>query len=98
VLHPTPADKRKALDALLRLLDRETDSAAAAQLINCMAQLDPTVHDLSTCHDWAAPPTGQLLAAARRNSSLDEWLERLDSLSPVPSQRPRPPNDRARRA
>jgi hypothetical protein len=85
-----PDDRRQVLRDLLSLLDHEASSDVAGQLINGMAQLDPTVHDLSRSSRWAALPTGQLLAAARRNSSRDEWLERLCSLRPVPNHRPPP--------
>jgi hypothetical protein len=77
-LASTPGDKRQVLDALLCLLDlEETGSGAAGQLIDGMAQLDPTALDLSRSRRWAALPTRELLAAVRRNSSLDEWLEVL---------------------
>jgi hypothetical protein len=81
-LASAPADKRQALDALLGLLARETDSHVPKELIDGIAQLDPEVHDLSPWRTWAAPPSAELLAAARRNSSLDEWLTMLPSLNP----------------
>jgi hypothetical protein len=46
-----------------------------------VAQLDPTVRDLSTWRGWAARPTVELLAAVRRNSALAVWLEALPSLT-----------------
>jgi hypothetical protein len=73
-LASTPDDKRQTLDGLLGLLARETDSDVARNLIGGIAQLDPTVHDLSSCRTWATPPSRELLAAARRNSAPDEWL------------------------
>jgi hypothetical protein len=79
----TPGEKRQVLDAVLSLLGRETDSAVAAALIRGVAQLDPTARDLSSSRAWAAPPTAELLAEARRNSALDEWLAALPSLSPL---------------
>lgn len=82
-LTPAPQDKRQVLDALLGLLAHETDSAVAAELIRGVAQLDPTVHDLNTWRTWVTAPTAELLAAARRNSALDEWLEMLPSLNPL---------------
>jgi hypothetical protein len=73
-LASTPKDKRQTLDGLLGLLARERDSDVARDLIGGIAQLDPTVHDLSSWPTWAASPSRELLAAARRNSALHEWL------------------------
>ena len=73
-LASTPEDKRKTLDGLLGLLARETNSDVARDLIRGIAQLDPTAHDLSSWPTWAASPSRELLAAARRNSALHEWL------------------------
>jgi hypothetical protein len=87
-LDATAEEKRRACEALRARLDHETRSDMAVMLIDVMAQLDPTVRDLSTCRGWVAPPTGQLLAAARRNSSLEEWLKLLPSLNRVPGHRP----------
>jgi hypothetical protein len=80
-LAATPQDKREVRGALLGLLARETDSAVAAELIRVMAQLDPTVHDVSTWRTWTATPTAELLSAARRNTALDEWIAALPSMS-----------------
>jgi hypothetical protein len=73
-LASTPEDKRQILDGLLGLLARERDSDVARDLIGGIAQLDPTVHDLNSWPTWAASPSRELLAAARRNSALHEWL------------------------
>jgi hypothetical protein len=73
-LASTPEDKRKTLDGLLGLLARETNSDVARDLIRGIAQFDPTVRDLSSWPTWAASPSRELLAAARRNSALHEWL------------------------
>ena len=79
-LDPTAEDKRQAREALLGLLARQT-SGMARRLADAVAQLDPTVRDLTTWRGWAAPPTDALLAAARRNSALAVWLEALPSLA-----------------
>jgi hypothetical protein len=84
-LASTPEDKGEVRDMLLGLLARETKRAMAAELIRGVAQLDPTVHDLGAWATWAAPPAAELLAAVRRNSALEEWLEVLPSLSPLSS-------------
>jgi hypothetical protein len=83
-LDPTIGDKQRARAALLRLLASETDSSAAAALVDRMAQLDPAVADLSTWRAWAATPTARLLAAARRNSPLADWLAALPQLTQPP--------------
>jgi hypothetical protein len=49
-----------------------------------LAQLDPTVRDLSTWRARVVLPTAELPAAVRRNSALEEWLAFLPSLSPLP--------------
>jgi hypothetical protein len=73
----TAEDKRQAREALLRLLPSQANTWVAGELVGGVAQLDPTVRDLSTWHAWAAQPTAELLAAARRNSALDDWLAAL---------------------
>ena len=80
-LDPTAEDKRQARDALLGLLARETTSWAAAELARGLVLLDPTVHDLRTWRAWAVRPTAELLAAARLNSALTDWLAVLPSLT-----------------
>jgi len=79
-LGPTPEDKRQARETILERLIREDDSHIARELMDTFAKLDPTVQDLSSWNTWASPPTGELLATARRNSVLDEWLSALPSL------------------
>ena len=80
-LDPTPEDQQQARAALLRLLAIETDSSEAAQLLRGMAWLDPTVADLSTWRDWSVTPTAELLATARWNSPLADWLAALPQLT-----------------
>jgi NACHT domain len=80
-LDPTPDCKREIRGALLGLLARDTDRGAAAALIRLVAQLDPTVGDLAGWRAWAAPPTGELLAAVRQNTELGAWLTALPALS-----------------
>jgi hypothetical protein len=80
-LDPTAEDKRQARDTLLALLARATDSWGAARLTGRLAQLDPTAEDLRTWRAWAVRPTTELLAAARRNSALTNWLAALPSLT-----------------
>ena len=54
-------------------------------LVPALAPLDPTVHDLATWRAWANGPNAELLAAARRNTPLAEWLEALPSLTSRPA-------------
>ena len=84
-LTSTSQDKREVRHALLNLLTRETNGPVAKQLVRGVAQLDPTVGDLIMWRAWAAPPSSDLLAEARLNSALDEWLAVLDSLRPLSS-------------
>jgi hypothetical protein len=79
-LDPTPEDKRQARETILERLVHEDDSHAARELMDTLTKLDPTVQDLSSWNTWASPPPGELLATARRNSVLDEWLSTLPSL------------------
>ncbi len=81
----TTEDKRQARDALLRLLADQTRDWLATPLATGVAQLDPTIHDLSTWRAWAAPPTAELLAAARQNSALADWIAALSPLATLSS-------------
>ncbi len=48
--------------------------------MSCLARLDPTVHDLSGWSTWRVPPTADVLAAARRNSPVSDWVATAASL------------------
>ena len=79
-------DKRHVREAFIRSLATQTDQRAAELLMTYrIPQLNPTIADLSTCHTWIDPPTLELLAAVRRNSTLAEWLTVLPMLAPAPS-------------
>jgi len=80
-LEPTAEDQRRVRDALLSLLARTTSSGDARDLEDRLAQFRPTLHDLSKWRTWACPPTADLLAAVRQNSTLVAWLASLPSLS-----------------
>ena len=80
-LDPTLDDKlqlRSVLRGLLATGDTATEIQAG------IAQLDPPVSETSDWHQWAAPPTAELLAAARRSSPLHDWLEALPGLPASP--------------
>jgi NACHT domain len=82
-LDPTADELRQARETLLQRLARETRSDVARSLASSLAQLNPTAVDLSSWWAWAVSPTVEMLAAVRRNSTLEEWLEVLPSLSPL---------------
>jgi NACHT domain len=79
-LAPAEEEMRQARETLLRLLANRTDHNVTAQLMDALVQFDPIVSDLSNWRAWATPPTRQLLAAVRRNSSVVDWLSFLPSL------------------
>jgi hypothetical protein len=66
---------------LLPRLTRENRSQSVGSLVDALIQLDPTVHDLRPWREWTAPPTEELLAAARENSTVDEWLAGISALT-----------------
>ena len=77
-LGATAEDKRQARETVLGLLDGQADGL----LVRGLAELDPTIRDLTAWRAWAGLPTVKfLLAAARRNSALADWLTALPSLS-----------------
>lgn len=82
-LNPTPEEQCKIRDSLLGFLTVESDSAQAAQLIDSLAEIGPTIRDLRSWPTWAAAPTSELLAAARRRSALTDWLAALPALAPL---------------
>jgi hypothetical protein len=82
-LDRTADEMRQASETLLRRLARETRSHVARSLASTLAQLNPTAVDLSSRWAWNVPPTVELLAAVRWNSTLEEWLEVLPSVSPL---------------
>src|SRR6185312_4652029 len=87
-LASTAPDKREAREVIVKLLAHdltgENTEYMAQYLEHGMAQLDPSVDDLRTWRSWAVAPTVELLAAARRNSSLTAWLAALPTLPSLP--------------
>ena len=79
-LDPTAEDRRQARERLLSLLDSQNNGEVAEELVAILVWLEPNVRDLITWRAWAAQPTEALLAMARMNSALGEWLEALPSL------------------
>jgi hypothetical protein len=94
-LEPTISDKRRAREKLLGLLASE-NKRTAQELLRLVVKLDPTVEDLSSLRAWPAQPANGLLASARRNSTVADWLEALRWL-PAHSDCPRYPINYERR-
>ena len=84
VLAATAEDKRHVREVLSGLLARETSSWIGKALADGLTRLEPAVSDLNTWHAWPMAPPGELLAAARQNSTLREWLAALPSLASLP--------------
>jgi hypothetical protein len=78
-LEPPPEDKQRAREAAVHLLSNETDFNTAYHLAYTMILLNPTIQDLASSPTWRAQPSPELFAAARRNSTLDDWLAVLSS-------------------
>jgi hypothetical protein len=79
-LDPSPEDQRQAREALLKLLTSQIDLDQAPPLVVRLLRLNVTASEIGTCRDWGTPPTRTLLAAARRNSTLGDWLALLPKL------------------
>lgn len=82
---PSAEDKRLIREVVLELLETGLNDRMFESLVPALAQLDPTVHDLTTWRSWGNGPNAELLAAARRNTPLAEWLEALPSLTSRPA-------------
>jgi hypothetical protein len=80
-LDPPAVERAQAREALLGLLARETDPQMARELADALAVLNPSVADLGGSDCWRIPPTVALLAAARHNSRLSDWLAAVPLLS-----------------
>ena len=81
-LDPTTEDRRQAREALLsRAFIQDAYGHFTANDMSMVAQLDPTVRDLSNWPAWTIQPSAELLAAVRRNTALHAWLAALPSLA-----------------
>jgi len=77
----TEEEKRQVREALLGLASAVGGfGTEARKLMDVLAQFDPTVDDIRAWRGWNKPPSPRLLAAARRNSTLESWLAALPSL------------------
>ena len=81
-LDPTLDDKQQTRTVLLTLLRQTTDHSVIGLLVDAIVQLDPTAQDLDAWQLQTTHLTVELLAAARRNSELSDWLDILPSLTP----------------
>jgi hypothetical protein len=79
-LDPAAEERPTARQALLRLL-ANANSSAAWDLAGGIAGLGAIVTDLNNSRTWPEPPRAELLAAARRNSELRDWISALPLLS-----------------
>jgi hypothetical protein len=77
----TAEEVRQARNALRTMLTGQARGRFAACVMDGMAELAPTVNDLSVWRAWTAPPSAKLLAATRRNSALAAWTAALPSLA-----------------
>lgn len=84
-LEPGPAEREQAWQALLALLARESSKPRALTLLQALAKLQPDARVLTGWPSWAIPPSKDLLAAARRNTTLSSWLDVLAALSGLPA-------------
>jgi NACHT domain len=93
-LATTTQQKREIREMLAGQLSRGKDrdlpsnflgSPRTDRLVKALIRLDPTVQNLSSWRTWPVTPPDELLAAARRNSTLADWLAALASLPPLPS-------------
>jgi hypothetical protein len=69
-----PSAEHRARAALIRQLEQESREEAAQALMKALGRLRPTIRDLTGVGAWAAPPSSELLAQIRHNSSTAEWL------------------------
>ena len=83
-LDPTGEDKRQACRALIITAAHERNGTVVRELVNRILQLEPSVHDLSTWRTWLVPPTTDLIAETRRNTTTADWLNSLSDLPPQP--------------
>jgi hypothetical protein len=82
-LKPSEHERKQALSLLTARLFHSRDWHEHVSLTDHIIQLNPTTNDLISCETWQQPPDERLLAAARRNTTFDDWLRILPSLPPL---------------
>jgi hypothetical protein len=80
MLEPAHDDQARTRQALLALLDEQENPEDARPLVDAIATLNPTIAELDGAAFWSFRSDPKLLAAARRNSRLSEWLAFLPRL------------------
>ena len=76
-----PEERASTRQALLHLIANTNEISVTRELAEAVAGLGVIVADLDHSRTWRFPPTATLLAAARRNSELRDWLAALPLLS-----------------
>jgi hypothetical protein len=84
----TAQDQTRAREVLLELLtNRPSSVSEAGDLMAAVAGLRPTVADLLGSHNWSHLPTGNLLAAVRKDTGTFAWLNALPLILPLAAER-----------
>jgi hypothetical protein len=79
-LCPTDADLARARSVVLEQLSRWEDDPSRAW-VQAVSRLNLTVSDLEGSAGWPVPPSSELMAVARSNSTIAAWLSSLRLLS-----------------
>src|SRR6185437_15770082 len=74
-------DRASTRQALLHLMADTNEISVTRELAEVVAVLGVLVADLDHSRTWRFPPSATLLAAARKNSELRDWLAALPLLS-----------------
>ena len=77
----TAEERAQVREALIAVLAREREQFWASRLMEIITRLDPKASDLEGSRTWIVPPNSDLMAAARKNSTLPAWLATLRLLS-----------------
>jgi hypothetical protein len=81
-LAATEPDRAELKAAIIALL-QERSHFDAPKLFDVLVTLSPTVGDLAEWQHWASGPTSKILATARQNSPVEDWITALPSLPAV---------------
>lgn len=81
MLDPAHEDLTRSRQILFTLLDKQTFHYNAECLIRALMKLNPMADELAGAPFWSFRSDPRLLAAARTNSRLTEWLALLPALS-----------------
>jgi len=82
-----PREKRQVLDTLIcRFRAQGLSDWDVSWFYNFIKLLDPTARDLHSLNLVKLPSAGELLAAARRNSTFTDWIDFLPSQAHLSSR------------